>query len=106
MAATISTTEAADRLKREGYNVIILVNVLPDGELLPGGAVDPERLANEILWEETRRNIWSAKAKVTDIIELKTKGGLFDLSERKSLTSHAEKVGRDAAKAIADKYGF
>jgi predicted acylesterase/phospholipase RssA len=106
VAATLSTTEATDRLKREGYNVIILVNVLPDGELLPGGSSDPDRLANEILWEEARRNIWSAKSRVTDTIELKTKGGLFDLSERKSLTSQAEKVGRDAAKNIAEKYGF
>lgn len=105
VAAALSTAEAIDRLKREGYNVIILVNILPDGELLPGFSGN-ESFAAEILWEEARRNLWAAKSKATDVIEIKSKGGLFDLSQRKSLATEVEKVVSPTADRIASKYGF
>ena len=105
VAAAFSVSEAIDRLKREGFNVIILVHALPDGELLTHIPAS-ERLSHEILWEEVRRQVWQAKSKATDVIEIKVKGGLFDLDGRKTISQAAEKIAKEQAAQIANKYGF
>jgi hypothetical protein len=105
VAAVLSTQEAVDNLRREGYNVIILVNVLGDAELLP--KVDRnERLASDILWLEARRDVWAAKARATDVIDIKLRGSIYDLDNRKSWASQAERDAREAVKNLSSKYGF
>lgn len=105
VAAVMSTQEAVENLRREGYNVIILVNVLGEYELLPNSDRN-ERLASDILWLEARRNVWAAKAKATDVIDVKLKGSIYDLENRKTWTMQAEKAARDAVRNLSSKYGF
>jgi predicted acylesterase/phospholipase RssA len=103
VAAALSINEAVDRLRREGYNVIILVNVLGSGPL-PLGSDD---FGAQVLWNEVRRSVWAAKSRVTDVVEVDMKGlGLYDLDARKGFSQAAEKAAQGAVRTLADKYGF
>lgn len=103
VAAGLSTADAADRLRKEGFNVIILVDVLGKGRLDTGSS----DLGAQILWNEVRRNVWMAKSHVTDVIEVDMKGvGLFDLESRKKFSQAAEKIAQDAVRRLATKYSF
>lgn len=103
VAGALSVTEAAERLKREGYNVVILVNVLGN-ESIPLGRDD---FGGQVLWNEVRRNIWMAKSRVTDVVEVDMKGiGLYDFEARKSITQAAERAAQSAVRTLTDKYGF
>jgi NTE family protein len=103
VAGALSISEAADRLRREGYNVIILVNVLGSGPI-PLGRED---LGAQVLWNEVRRNVWVAKSRVTDVVEVDMKGiGLYDLEARKGISQAAEKAAQGAVRTLSDKYGF
>lgn len=106
IAAAFSASEAADRLRKRGVDVVILVNVLNSGQL-----VDPRQLpdlgASAILWQEIRRSLRMASIKVDDWIEVDTsRVGLSDFARRKELFASGEKAGQLAAKRLIDKYGF
>lgn len=105
VAAVLSTQEAVDNLRREGYNVIILVNVLGDSDLLPNSDRN-ERLASDILWLEARRDVWAAKSKATDVVEIRLRGSIYDLDSRKTWTTQAERAAREAVRNLSSKYGF
>ncbi len=105
VAAMLSTQEAVDNLRREGYNVIILVNVLGDTDLLPNLDRN-DKLASNILWLEARRDVWAAKSKATDVIEIPLRGSIYDLDSRKTWTTQAERAARDAVRNLSSKYGF
>lgn len=106
MAAAFAAGEAADRLRKRGAEVVILVNVLNSGPLL-----DPRQLpdlgASVILWQEIRRSLRAASVKVDDWIEVDTsKIGVNEFARRKELFATGEKAGQLAAKRLIDKYGF
>lgn len=106
VAGLFSLNETVERLKSEGYSVIIFVNVLGDGNLFDNSN-ENEDYATTIVWNEARRAIAQAKGRVTDVIEVSTRGiSMGDFSSRKFLVTAGEAAGEKAGAAIADKYGF
>ena len=92
-------------LRAEGYNVVILVNVLGEGPLLGNGK--GQDLSTQILWDEVRREIWQAHNEATDYIDVPTKGiAISDFASRKMLVTAGEAAGERAAKNLTNKYGF
>lgn len=105
-AALFSLDEVVDRLKSAGYNIIILVDVLGGGNLFDNAKLKDD-YASAVLWSEARREIWRAKSRVTDVIDVNTAGShLSDFSSRKMLVTAGEAAGDRAAKQLAGKYGF
>ena len=106
VAGMFSYSDITQRLKTEGYNVIILINVLGDGSLLVNPSLkEDENLA--VLWNEARRELWRARNSVSDVIEVTTKGiHLSDFESRKLLVTAGEAAGEKAARRLIEKYGF
>ncbi|MCB0349622.1 MAG: hypothetical protein KDD38_00465 [Bdellovibrionales bacterium] len=106
VAALFSLDSVITRLKNEGYTAIILVNVLGDGNLFDNPMLK-EDYATAILWNEARRSLWAAKSRVTDVIDVNTRGvHISDFESRKLLVTAGEASGEKAAKELATKYGF
>jgi len=106
VAAVMGVQEAILRLKKEGYNVIVLVNVLGEGNLFDKAAIQDE-YAVAILWNEARRQMWQGKGFVTDVVDVNTRGiSIGDFESRKILTTAGEAAGEKLAKQMAAKYGF
>src|SRR5262249_29887019 len=92
---------AVERLKAQGCDFIIFVNVLNAGALM-----DPRQLpdsgASAILWQEVRRNVRAAAPRVNEWIEVNTAAMAFsDFARRKELIQAGEKAGQAAAKWLA-----
>lgn len=106
VAALFSVEEVVRHLKMNGFNVIVLVNVLGDGNLFD--KVDyNEDYATAVLWDEARREIWRARSLVTDVIDVTTQGiSMSDFESRKVLVTAGEAAGEKAAHALAAKYGW
>lgn len=106
VAGLFSLDEIARRLKSEGFDILILVNVLGDGNLFDNPTANGE-YAPAVIWNEVRRSIWQARGGMTDVIDVTTRGiSMTDFSSRKILVTAGEAAGERAAKLIADKYGF
>lgn len=106
VAGLFSLNEAVDRLNSEGYNVVIFVNVLGDGNLFDKSD-ESDDYASVVVWNEVRRAIWQAKGRMTDVIDVPTHSiPMGDFSARKLLVTAGEAAGEKAAARIADKYGF
>jgi NTE family protein len=106
-ASLLSVNEIILRLRREGYNVIIGINVLGDGSLFPQDNT-PEIVAAKALWSETRRSFWTAKASGgMELIEVNTRGvEMDDFESRRMLVTAGESAGEKAATALTKKYDF
>jgi hypothetical protein len=93
-------------LRNSGFNVIIFVNVLGEGNLFD--KIDPnEDYATAVLWDEARREVWRVKSLVTDVIDVPTQGlNLTDFESRKVLVTAGEAAGEKAAHGLLAKYGF
>ncbi|OFZ14498.1 MAG: hypothetical protein A2Z20_00745 [Bdellovibrionales bacterium RBG_16_40_8] len=106
VAGLFSLEEIIYELKKNNYNVIILVNVLGDGGLIENQKTKNDYAAS-ILWQEVRRSIWRAKSMVTDVIEVNTRGvSMLDFDSRKLLVTAGEAAGEKAASELVSKYGF
>lgn len=106
VAGLFSLEDVVMRLKQEGYNVIVLVNVIGDGNLFDNSTAK-EDYASAILWSEVRRQVWRAKSLVTDYIEVNTRGISFSAFEsRKILVTAGEAAGEKASAKLVSKYGF
>ncbi len=106
VAGLMAVKEAALRLKKEGYNVILLVNVLGEGNLFDKSTAKDD-YPNTVLWNEVRRSLWEAKSIVTDVIDVDTREISFtDLDSRKQIATAGEVAGDKAAKQLTTKYGF
>jgi len=98
--------ETIRTLRAGGYNVIILVNVLGEGNLFDKIDLNDD-YATAVLWDQTRREVWRAKSLVTDVIDVPTQGlGLTDFESRKVLVTAGEAAGEKAARGLLAKYGF
>ncbi len=104
VAALMSSREIAERLKREGYGVIILVNVLGDKEILSDKDQD---WVTRAYWSEVRRSIWMAKNEYTDVIDLNTSSTtLFDFRAKKAHAGQADALGKRIGQELVNKYKF
>jgi NTE family protein len=106
VAGLFSVEDMVRRLKNEGYNVVILVNVLGDGNLFDNSSRKDD-YATTILWGEARREMWRAKSLATDVVDVNTRGvSLSDFESRKLLVTAGEAAGEKSAKILSSKYGF
>ena len=106
MAAPLSLPSIVMELRAQGYNVIILVNVLGSGDLFYHSrtAVDDSTIA---LWDEIRRQVFRTESMVTDVININTQGiSLDDFGARNRLLTAGQAAGDQAAEALSNKYGF
>lgn len=106
MAGASQATEAVDLLRREGYNVIILVNVL--GSALP---VAQDSLLDNgnyvILWQEVKRALAEASKYNVEVVNVDTSAyPMVQFESKKELIHLGETAGQSAAASLISKYGF
>jgi NTE family protein len=106
LAGASQASEAVEMLVKEGYNVIILVNVL--GSALPVGQDGlRDNLNYVILWQEIRRAILETSRLNIDTVTVDTSNyPMMQFAAKKDLISLGEAAGFKAANGLISKYGF
>jgi NTE family protein len=107
LASPFSIEDASAWLKSRGANLIVLVNVLAQGELLAPSRVSSQ-YADNLLWSEIRREFLRAKPPTVNIvININTTGHpLLDYAGRRALMEAGSKASRDVVDKMAAQYGF
>lgn len=101
-----AATEAVDWLVREGYNVIILVNVLGSAQPVAQDVLR-DNLNYVILWQEIKRALAETSRLNIDTINVDTNNyPMTQFSAKKDLISIGEVAGNKAASSLISKYGF
>lgn len=106
LAGASQATDAIERLVKEGFNVIIFVNVL--GSAMPVAQDNlPENLIHVILWQEVKRALGEASKYNIDIINVDTSAfPIARFDGKKDLIVMGERVGGAAARELVTKYRF
>ena len=111
IAGPSQASEAVEMLVREGYNVIILVNVL--GSAMPVAQDSlAENLNYVILWQEIKRALSETSRLAigttnVDTINVDTSAyPMNQFSAKKELILQGESAGQKAGSALILKYGF
>ena len=106
IAGASQAQEAIERLRGEGFNVIILVNVL--GSALPvdqNGLLD--NLDYVILWQEVKRALSEAARSGVEVVNVDTSNfPMTQFDAKKDIEALGEVAGTKAAAALVSKYGF
>jgi NTE family protein len=106
VADPYATELAVKYLKDRGANAIIFVDVLHAGELMPKSLLK-DQYPSFVLWNEIRRNSRQSYAKMDNVIRVPTDSlTLLDFQQKQKLIQLGEKAGRQAVKALAEKYGI
>ncbi len=105
-ASLISGRDAAQWLRRQGFNTVIAINVLRSPD-----EFDQERMLDDLtlatLIHEMRRSFSQNRESFDDVIDIDTKGfRMTDFEKRRELVNIGERLGRPQAEAIASKYAF
>jgi NTE family protein len=106
LAGASQASEAIEHLAHEGYNLIILVNVL--GSAMPV-AQDSllENVNHVILWQEVKRALGEASRLGVETINVDTSAyPVMQFEAKKDLINLGETAGRVAAGTLISKYGF
>lgn len=106
-AAPFAIDEAAAWLRAKGANVIVLVNVLGQGEIFSTRMVG-EHYVENLLWTEIRRETSSSKAPVVNwVINVNTSGHpITDSEGRRALMDAGSKSATDVVNKMVNQYGF
>lgn len=98
--------EAVDWLRKDGYNVIIVVNVL--GSALPVAQENiQEQIDNVILWQEVKRALVETSRYNVEYVNVDTSAyPIVQFESKKELVSLGEAAGQRAAAELISKYGF
>ncbi len=106
LAGASQASEAVEMLVKEGYNVIILVNVL--GSALPVGQDSlRDNLNYVILWQEIKRAILETSRLNIDTVTVDTSSyPMLQFGAKKDLISLGEAAGAKAAAELISKYRF
>lgn len=107
IASPFGVDDAAAWLRGRGANVILLIDVLGQGDFLPSrsaGDMSPENL----LWAEVRREMYRAKAPVVNhVIHVNTSGHpVTDFDGRRQLMDAGQKAATDVCNKMVSQYGF
>ena len=98
-----SIDEVAKNLKRQGYGIVILVNVIDNHDTRWAG----DDWVTRAYWAEVKRHIWQAKAEYTDIFEVDTREyAPFDFKAKNGLKGVGERAGKKAARLLVEKYNL
>ncbi len=106
-AAPFSVEEAAAHLRARGANLIVLVNVLGQGEIL-SSRMASELSSDNLLWSEIRREMLRAKSpSVHFVINVNTSGHpITDFGGRRALMDAGAKSAADVVNKMVSQYGF
>jgi NTE family protein len=107
IASPFGVEDAAAWLRSRGANVILLIDVLGQGDFLPSksaGDMAPENL----LWGEIRREMYRAKPpSVNHVIHVNTSGHpVTDFDGRRQLMDAGQKAATDVCNKMVSQYGF
>ena len=107
LASPFSVEEAANYLRSRGANVILLVNVLGEGEYLPSKSA-ADNSPDNLLWSEIRRELYRAKAPlVNHVINVNTSGHpVTDFAGRRELMDAGQKAATDVLNKMVSQSGF
>ena len=106
IAGASQVSEAVERLRGQGFNVIILVNVLSNAQPVGQDSL-LENLNYAILWQEVKRSLVQAEKLGIDVIHVDTNTiPMVQFESAKELTTIGEAAGLKAADALITKYGF
>lgn len=107
MASPFAIEDAAAWLRSRGANVIVLVNVMGQGEVFPARLVSEQPIEN-LLWSEIRREMLRAKAPAVNwVINVNTTGHpITDHEGRRLLMDAGSKAATDVVNKMASQYGF
>ena len=107
LAGASQVAESIEALKREGYDVILLVNVL--GSALPSKQDGlPDNTTHMILWQEVRRAmLMGARSPEIESINVDTNAyPILQFESGKELSQLGEAAGNAAAAKIVAKFGL
>jgi NTE family protein len=106
LAGPSQVQEAIERLRGEGFNVIILVNVL--GSALPVAQdVAMDNLDYVLLWQEVKHAMLEAEKLGVEVVNVDTSPyPMVQFEAKKDLLTLGESAGQKAAAALISKYGF
>ncbi len=107
MAAPFAVEEAANWLRSRGANVILLIDVLGQGEFIPGKSASDSSGEN-LVWQELRREMYRAKApSINHVIHVNTSGHpVTDFDGRRALMDAGQKAATDVCNKMVSQYGF
>ncbi len=106
IAGASQLNESIERLIKEGYNVIIFINVLGSAMPVPQENL-MENLNHVILWQEVKRALADASKYNIDIINVDTSAfPIVRFDGKKDLVVIGEKAGGAAAANLVSKYRF
>jgi NTE family protein len=101
-----AASDAVEMLRNEGYNVIILVNVLGSAMPVPQDSL-LDNLNYVILWQEIRRALHEAARFNIETVNVDTSQfPMVQFESKKELIGIGESAGQKAAAALVSKYGF
>jgi NTE family protein len=105
-AGVSQATEAVDRLIKEGFNVVVFVNVL--GSAMPVGQdAVIDHLLHAMLWQEVRRAVGEVNRYQIDFVNVNTDDyPIMNFDSKRELISAGERAGQAAAGSLISKYGF
>ena len=107
VAAAFALPESVEYLKKRGMELIIFVNVMDIGDLLTSEEHLVTDYRSSILWQEVRRSLRNVDDLGIEVVQVKTRSfRLYDFENYRSLVMAGEQAGRQAARALIQKYGF
>jgi NTE family protein len=107
LASPFGLESAVAYLRGRGANVIVVVNVLAQGELLPGKLAS-EQVGDQVLWSEIRREWLGFKSpSVQYVINVNTSGHpINDVQGRRALLDVGSRAAADTVGRIVNQFGF
>lgn len=107
MAAPMAIQEAAQWLRQQGANLIVLVNVLGPGEALHADVASADH-ASSVLWSEVRRTLAGARAPTVNwILSVNTSGQrLEDFAARRASVEAGSRAAADLTRKLSQQYGL
>lgn len=107
LAAPFAIEEAAAQLRARGANLIVLVNVLAQGEFLPA-KMATEQATDNLLWSEIRREMMRARSPIVHyVINVNTSGHpITDFAGRRALMEAGAKSASETVNKMTSQYGF
>jgi NTE family protein len=107
LAAPFAISESVAWLRAKGANVILLVNVMGQGETFASGLVSSQYSEN-LLWSEVRRDMLAARPPLVNwTINVNTTGHpITDGDARRALMEAGSKAATEVVNKMATQYGF
>lgn len=104
-AAAFSLREAAEKMRNEGMDLIIFINVVDQGPVISEDKLGDEYVT-QLLWKEGRDNLKRQEVFVDKVIVVFLKDSILSYNSRKEIMSEGQESSKTAIKKLVEKYGF